>query len=183
MIIVWRSVNQSPKGDTGNMDVELLKLQYEILNFSAEDISKATGINLKIVENEIKEQGWKQWWPTDKLFAEANPEDEQDEAEVFALQTEQYIDTAKRRLAVYTLAKEIHLAQKYLALESSLVKKAKEIIDEIKSGDAEAAAKMSRLYKDMTSKNPMQALQSIQFGEDEGGIPTVIVRDLSGRKK
>jgi len=165
------------------IDTELLKLQYEILNFSAEDIQKATGINISIINTEIETQKWKQWWPSDKLFAEANPDDEQGEEEVFALQTDQYIDMAKRRLAVYTLAKEIYLAQKYLALEASLVDKAKTIIDAIKEGDAEGVAKMSRLYKDMTTKNPMAALQSIQFGEDEGGIPTVIVRDLTGRKK
>ena len=166
------------------IDTELLKLQYEILNLSAEDIAIKTGMQLSIVEKEIKEQGWKQWWPSDTLFAQpSEDDDEQSDEEVFALQTEQYIDMAKRRLAVYTLAKEMHLAQKYLSLESSLVDKAQTIIEAIKEGDAEGAAKMSRLYKDMTSKNPMAALQSIQFGEDEGGIPTVIVRDLTGRKR
>jgi hypothetical protein len=164
------------------IDTELLRLQYEILNFSVADLAKQTGMPESIIQKEVDSQNWKQWWPTDKHFAEANPEDELEDSEVFALQSEQYIDTAKRRLAVYTLAKEIHLAQKYLALESSLVDKAKDIVDEIKSSDAEAAAKMSRLFKDMTTKNPLASLQSIQFGEDEGGIPTVIVRDLTGRK-
>lgn len=165
------------------IDTELLKLQYEILNLSAQDIADKTGMPLGIIQGEIDGQGWKQWWPTTELFTTADPEDEQSEEEVFALQTEQYIDMAKRRLAVYTLAKEMHLAQKYLSLESSLVDKAQSIIEGITNGDAEAASKMSRLYKDMTSKNPMAALQSISFGEDEGGIPTVIVRDLTGRKR
>jgi hypothetical protein len=164
------------------IDTELLKLQYEILNFSAEDIAKQTGMPISIIEAEIKNQGWKQWWPDDTPFTEENPEDELDPREVFALQSEQYIDKAKRRLAVYTLAKEIHLAQKYLALESSLVKKATDIVEGISDADAEAAGKMATLYKNMTTKNPMAALQSISFGEDEGGIPTVIVRNLTGSR-
>lgn len=164
------------------IDTELLKLQYEILNLSAQDISDKTGMPLSVIEKEIENQGWKKWWPDDKPFAEAEPDDEMEDAEVFALQSDQFIDKAKRRLAVYTLAKEIHLAQKYLALESSLVDKAKDIIEKIGDGDAEAAAKMSRLYKDMTSKNPMAALQSISFGEEEGGVPTVIVRNLTGQR-
>jgi len=163
------------------MDTELLKLQYEILNFSVADLAKKSGLPESIIQSEIDSQGWKQWWPDDTPFAEAKEADDLDEREVFALQSEQYIDKAKRRLAVYTLAKEIYLAQKYMALESSLVEKARSIVESISDSDAEAANKMSTLYKNMTSKNPIAALQAISFGEDEGGVPTVIVRNLAGR--
>lgn len=165
------------------LDLGLIKLQYEILNKSVKQIADETGMPENLIEKEIKDAGWKQWWPEDvdqRLLAKQTEDIGEDE--VLALQSEQFIDRAKRRLAAYTLAKEIYLAQKYLKLESALIDKAHTILETLQDGDSRSAKELSALYKDMTSKSPMGALASFSFGEDEGGIPVVTIRDLSGRK-
>ena len=170
------------------LDVPLLKLQYEILNKTVDQLSEETGLPLASLQKEIDYNGWKQWWPEDEEVrlrekqATSAEDEEIDASEVLALQSEMYIDRAKRRLAVYTLAKEIYLAQKYMKLESALIDKAHDVLEGIQNIDSRSIKELSALYKDMTAKSPMSALAAFTFGEDEGGVPTVIVRDLSGRQ-
>jgi len=131
----------------------------------------------------IKEKGWKQWWPSgidDEILAKST-ENIEEQDELLVLQSEQFLDRAKRRLAVYTIAKEIHLAQKYLKLESAIIDKAYTLINDLSGLDTKSIKDLSTLYKDMTAKSPTSALAAFSFCEDEGGLPSVIIRDLSGR--
>jgi len=166
------------------LDIALLKLQYEILNKTAKELADDCGLPEDAIQDAVDEGKWKQWWPAsiDAEIVAKNALKVEDKDELLVLQSEQFLDRAKRRLAVYTLAKEIYLAQKYMKLESAIVDKAYSIVENIGESDTKAVKELSALYKDMTAKSPISALAALSFCEDEGGMPQVIIRDLSGTK-
>jgi hypothetical protein len=160
------------------IDIELLKLQYEILNVSVSSISRTTGIPEDLILREIERGKWTPLWPDED---EPKLQVEEDE-DLFTVSTNQYIDKTRRRLQAYSLAKEILLATRYLELESSLIKKATESLDTIDpSVTATSALKtLSSLYRDLV-KNGLSSGTSLSLQTDEQGLPTVIIKDLSGR--
>jgi len=160
-----------------------MKLQYEILNKSVEHLAAENDIPINMLRTEIERLGWTQWWPESDLIL--YPDTDKDEQ--LQAQSETFIERTKRRLAVYNLAKEMYLAQKYLELETQIIDTAlKSLIraNEVNINmDAGAITALSNLYKNMTSKSIASALSTISFGEDEGGLPTVIIKDLSGSNR
>lgn len=170
------------------IDMAQLRLQYEILNIPLSQLAKDNGFetSLSLFKEQVEELGWTQWWPEADL--EIGPNYILDVAagetkdDVMAMQAEQFIDKSKRRLAVYNVAKEILLAQRYFKLETIIVDKAIEALENTETLDPRSIQTLSTLYKNMTANSISQALQSISFSEDATGMPTVIIRDLSGRK-
>lgn len=164
------------KGKLMAIDIELLRLQYEILNVSADAIARQTGFPLDLIENEIKRSNWTPLWPDDDEPQLTYEEDE----DVFTVSTDRYIDKTRKRLVAYSLAKEVLLATRYLELESSLIKKACETTELLDASSPAALKTLSALYRDL-AKNGVSAGTSLQMGTDESGLPTVIVKDLSGQ--
>lgn len=160
------------------MNFAQMKLQYEILNKSVEQLATENEVPTEMLRKEITKLGWTQWWPEADLIL--CPEVEQDAK--LQTQSEAFIERSKRRLAVYNLAKEMHMAQKYMELENQIIDTAVETLIRTPTMDATSIASLSNLYKNMTAKSIASALSSISFGEDEGGLPTVIIKDLSGRR-
>ena len=166
------------------VDLGLVKLQYEILNVSIEDLAAALDMSPKFFLEEIKGLGWKRMWED-----EDEPHIEIDEDEDrFTIETEAYIEKTRKRLMAYSLAKEIYLSQKYLELESGIINKAASVLSTLDVTDpqnlpVESIRKLATLYKDMTkSQVAANATSSISLGTDDQGLPTLIVRDLSGKK-
>ena len=156
-----------------------MKLQYEILNKSVEQLAVENGVPSTMLQEEINKLGWKQWWPEADLIL--YPDTEQDE--MLQVQSETFIERSKRRLAVYNLAKEMCMAQKYMELETQIIDTALETLTSVPVMAAVSITALSNLYKNMTAKSIASALSSISFGEDEGGLPTVIIKDLSGTQR
>ena len=158
------------------IDVQLLRLQYEILNVSAESIAKTTGLPLSAIQDEITLNQWTRMWPD-----ENEPTLEIAEGEdVFKLSSDRYVEKTRKRLYAYALAKEVLLATRYLELEAGLINKANECLTSIDPVTGVSAVKMlSSLWKDMQKSAAANA--SMSFGMDESGLPTVVVKDLSGR--
>lgn len=175
------------------LDLALLKLQYEILNVPLEQIDDAAGLPRGAMAMEAKRLGWKQIWPDtngcerSELPAELPAELTQDERnEALALESEQYVDNAKKRLKVYSLAKEILLAQRYLELECGIISCAKTILQNAESQpdsmNAASIKQMSAMLKDLQHGSNLSNLASMSLAVDDSGLPTVIVRDLSGQR-
>ncbi|MCK9408277.1 MAG: hypothetical protein M0R68_04005 [Bacteroidetes bacterium] len=160
------------------IDVELLRLQYEILNVSVESLARSAGIPQDLIQREIDKGRWTVLWPDEnepKLVVE---EDE----DLFTVSTNQYIDKTRRRLQAYSYAKEILLATRYLELESNLIKKANQVLENLTTVDMTAASglkTLSSLYRDLSKG--LSSVSSLSLGTDEEGLPTVIIKDLSGR--
>ena len=186
------------------MDIALMRLQYEILNTSVNYLADASGISADMIEEEINRAGWKQLWPNEPSLS--NPESlhksitsaaasaaasassnqvDIDEDE-FTTVSATIIDRARRRLQIYSLAKETYLSSRYLDLEASLLDVTLSKILELSSAaqggySANDLKQLSSVYKDLTNGSALSAAASLQFGTDESGIPTVIFKDLSGK--
>lgn len=178
------------------MDIALMRLQYEILNTSVNYLADASGISANMIQDEIRRAGWKQLWPNEpslsnpeslhKAIRSSSPLDPNlvsDEDE-FTTSSALIIDRAKRRLQLYSLAKETYLSSRYLDLEASIldaaVSKAIEMATATNGSPADLK-QLSNVYKDLTNGSSLSAAASLQFGTDESGIPTVVFKDLSGK--
>lgn len=149
------------------IDFQLLQLQYEILNTPVSELAANTGVSERMMQDEITKLDWKQRWP--------DPEGAETQ--------EDYIELSRKRLKVYSLAKDILLAQKYLELEVSIIKAANDIVESTSNSITPQSLKqLSALYKDMTSGTSLANLATMTLSTDESGIPMVIVRDVSGTK-
>lgn len=171
------------------LDSNLMRLQYEILNISVDQLAAEAKIPVAVIKSYIISEQWTPWWPEPDLDLVPPPVSTDidalpppDSTELFILQSENYMDRARRRLAVYTLAKEIYLAQKYLKVEAAVLDKLHDIATASDTVSADEIKKISAAFKDLINKNSMASLQSISFDADEGGIPSVIIRDLSGSR-
>lgn len=173
------------------LDLALLKLQYEILNVPLEQIDAAAGLPIGALAHEAKRLGWKQLWPDQPSLATPTssylqPQNQDEANEALALESEQYIDNARKRLKVYTLAKEILLAQRYLELECGIIQCAKNILENAEASPesmpASAIKQMSAMLKDLQHGSNLANLASMSISQDENGLPQVIIRDLSGQK-
>jgi len=171
------------------LNIPLMRLQYEILNTPLSQLAAEAGVPLSILSRDAESLGWKQLWPDlptlDAPESEPttlnNMQDALSRAEAIALETEQYLDTARTRLKVYSLAKETMLAHRYLALECGILDAARDILED---GDytAQTLKQLSGVYKDLSSGLSMSGVSGISIGEDDNGIPTVVIKDLSGGK-
>lgn len=161
--------------------LELMRLQYEILNISLESLAKTAQVPISLLEREAKQSGWRQLWPeSDEV--EMQFEEGEDK---FSISSDAYIEKAKKRLTAFSLARETALSMKYLELEAAIIDKAQEVLDNIPVGQASAsvAKVLASLYRDM-SKNLISAgaANNSTLDIDGGGIPTLLIRDLSGQK-
>ena len=170
-----------------SIDPNIMRLQFEILNRSAEDLARELNIPASIIKSTIESEGWKQWWPEGTVheqFASAQAANNNDpdiavsEEEILVAQADQFLDRSRKRLQVYSLAKEIYLAQKYMQVEVALLDKARSVIENSAELDAYSLKQISGLLKDLYTKAGGLTLSA---GTDENGLPTAVIRDLSGR--
>jgi len=170
------------------IDTQLLRLRHEILNVPLETIAEEIKVPLSILEKEAR--GWQQWWP-DSLFSISSsssgltvtPNQEvdyyEDESDLSPLEegADLYMKEYRIRLQVYTLAKEVYFAHRYASIEAAL-------LDQIGNMAPVAVAPQDVKHlvaslKDLPSK--VASAAGIKLGMSDDGIPTLIVKDLSGR--
>ena len=167
------------------IDLYLLRLRYEILNVPISTIALETMITPKGLQTEADNNNWKRWWPTlEDLQSAMAPstrtdEDEENYSDLSPLEDEAntYINEAKIRLQVFSLAKDLHLASKYAAFEAALVDKAHSLVQG--ATDTNEVRQLTMSLKDLPGKMAQAGL-AISQGED--GMSTVIIRDLSGTR-
>ena len=166
------------------IDLPLLRLRYEILNVPIHILASELSYPVDVLAREAQLNNWEQWWPDledleTALDSSTHP-DSLDFEELSPLEegANRYIKEATVRLKVFNLAKDMHLSHKFAALESALVDRAKDLVD--------SAAEPSELrnlvlsLKDLPGRMNSQMLSQAK-GEGDEGIPTVIIRDLTGR--
>ena len=162
-------------------DLDIIRLQYEILNVSEESICERNGLNPQMLQDVIEKYNWKRWWsdPKEPEIDFIDGEDEFGE-DALSIQSEAYIDRTRKRLSAYALAKQVLLAQKYLELEAGLVQKAIDAIGDLDTTNATGIKALSALYKDLAKGSSLDGALSIGLGQDNDGLPQLIVRDLAG---
>ncbi len=131
-----------------------------------------------IIDKEVLEGNWQQWWPEPDLDLSA-PSEYMSEEDLTS-QADLFMERSRRRLAVYNMAKELLLAQRLFKLESSIIEKASTILDGVEMCARDIKA-LSSVFKEMTQNSISSTLSSLTLGQDDNGMPTVILRDLSGK--
>jgi len=168
------------------MDTKFIipRLSYEILNSSIGTIADMLGLTPKMVQDYADKYNWTQWFPNEEedAFSTNISEDEQDlldGEDIFTVRADQFMDKNRKRLQVFTLAKELALAELYADLEISIVNKAREAISCVNEEDPQSMKIVSDIFKNM-SKDLQKNAGAVSFTQDGSGLPTVIIRDLSG---
>lgn len=154
----------------GHLNSALLRLEYEILNVSLATLSDNYSVPITILEDQAKNENWKQWWPEEDPDAAANS---------FATQAEEYTEMQTKRLQVFAIARELYLAPKCLHLEAAIIQAATDAVQNTDvASDSNSLRQMAALYKDIASRS---LLERVLGGKaDESGIPSVIIRNLAG---
>ena len=156
------------------------KLSYEILNVPLDAIAANLGLTTGMLEKIAKEQHWVQWFPEEEpTFQLAENADLLEGEDIFTVKADQYLDKNRKRLQVYNMAKSVAITELYTDLEISLINAARESVAGLDPEDTKGLKNISTVFKDLTKE--LQGLSSsIQLARDEQGLPTVILRDLSG---
>ena len=173
------------------MNLAHVRLQHEILNYSIAQLAAFNNIPIHMLQAEADKGSWKQWWPESDLVigppsaggSISEPEVEADVDGSFIGQSELFLDRSKRRLAVYNVAKEMLMAQKYFELEAGIVDAALKVLETTEVHEAATVHTLGHLLKNLMSNSVANAMVNMNFGVDDGGLPTVIIRDLSGTKQ
>ena len=179
------------------MDITLMRLQYEILNVPVSQLADMSGISEEMIQDEINRAGWKILWPNEPSIAnldtihnyldssqKALTSQDQVEDDFFMTSSAEVIERSKRRLQMYTLAKETLLAQKYLDLENGILDAARSlaVTRSLERGGALSACdikELSVVFKNMGATASFGSSASFSFAQDESGLPTLIYKDLS----
>lgn len=190
------------------IDIPLLRLRYEILNVTLEELAADVDTPLQILRSEAKSNGWKQWWPYDILI---------DPSSVVAPPTTTPSNATESSLSgAYspTVAgmdeddlvddddeSDLEVGSRAFLRDTSLrlqvFNMAKEVYLSHKYAglesaliDAASAAAgtnttpqdlkhLSSIFKDLATH--MTSGKSLSIGTTDDGLPTVIIRDLRGR--
>jgi hypothetical protein len=159
------------------------KLCYEILNKPLASIADDLGLPVSMVEKEACDGNWFQWFPDTESDHKALTEREQDELEgtdLFTLRAEQYIERNRKRIQLFTLAKDVVMLEKYADIELNLLVQTREALNSLDTETTNSLKTISSIYKDMI-KQITTSNTALSMGKDEQtGLPTVIIRDLSG---
>ena len=159
------------------------RLNYEILNIPLVSIAKMMRLRTKDVEAEAEENDWKQWFPADESEFDLNPDSELNEGEnLFELKANQYTAEGKKRLEVYQVAKQLMLMSLYTKLEVNIIKKANEAAESTEITSVGDISSLSGILSSLT-KDLSKLSQSMTLGQDDNGLPQLIIRDLSGANK
>lgn len=165
----------------GMLDLDLVRLQFEVLCIPLDVLARQLGLPFELLQQEAEEKGWRQLWDED----DREPVIIEEGEDGFSLVVDDYTDRTRKKLVAFSLAKEVLLSQKYLELEVGIITKAKLILDSIDQDNNSVAAvkALASLYKDMTKNSLSSGYNpaAISIGQDETGLPTVIVRDLTGQ--
>ena len=155
------------------------RLDYEILNIPLEQIADTLGLTPGMLQEIHDEQGWKQWFPSEETEFTLDPDSDLNEGDnLFELRANQFTAEGQKRLHVYQLAKQMHLAGMYTKLEASLVEKATEAIEEVDSNEIGDIQTLASILQSLT-RDLKQLSQSMTLSQDENGLPQLIIRDLS----
>ncbi len=162
------------------VDIQQLRMQYEILNKPLQQIADDVPTPVGIIEKLAEKEGWRRWFPEPDMLIETSATRAQPTPSEMEDATEEFVKRTKQRLAMYSIVKDMLLAQKYLALESRIIDEANDLIDQggLEARDVKA---LSALYAEMTKTSLRDALASFTFGDDSSGLPTVIFKNMAGK--
>jgi len=140
------------------MDEAILRLQYEILGHSFEEIASGEEYSADFLKEFAKQHGWK------RVFDPVRPKqgDEED-----------FIEETRKRLEVYEIAKELYLAGKYATVEGR-------ILGRLSSSFAMESMSPNELRTLTATLNALRGTSKKKTDQEDDSVPTVILKDFRG---
>ena len=168
------------------MDIQLVRLQYEILNTPFKVLAESSGLSEASIQFEAERSNWKQLWPD--LPKVSNPGltgRSAIEAELINegisinSEIDEAIATTQKRLQYFSLAKDTYLSVKYAKAESALLDKIQDVIDDCTTIDSIGYA--VKAFKGLMNGTALSSTgtKALPLG-DADGIPLFAMRDMSG---
>lgn len=141
---------------------QLLRLRYEILGETFEVLAASHGLVVSVISQLATREGWKRRFPTIKPPSEKN--------------SDGYEESVRTRLAIFNAAKELLLAGHIAYIESRILKRATEILEEDEGNNLRGMTMITGLIKSL--QGPLTKKEA-----QDAGLPLLIVKDMTGTKK
>ena len=140
------------------MDEGILRLQYEILGHSFEEIASGESFSAAFLQGLAKQHGW------ERVFPPVRPNEGDEES---------FIEEARKRLDVYEAAKDLYLSGKFAAAEGR-------ILSQLNSSFGSEVISPNELRVITSTLNALKGPSRKKAGEEDDGVPTVILKDFRG---
>jgi hypothetical protein len=140
------------------MDEAILRMRYEILGQSFDEIASGEEYSSDFLEKFAEQHGWR------RVFDPVRPEQGNEE---------EFIEESRKRLEVYEAAKGLYFAGKYAAVEGH-------ILGRLSSSFAMESMSPNELRTLTATLNALQGPAKKKTDQDDDGVPTVILKDFRG---
>ncbi len=142
------------------VDWESVKLQYEIYHEKAENLAQENDISMDMLNYAIESQGWKRA-PINGLMHEVR--------DISNLEScsEDVMDSIQERLGIVNVLKSATMNPKYIALETAILVKAKEIVKAIESRAVNSGDQLKKI-SEVLEKLRLSSIPAALRGEDGG---------------
>lgn len=120
------------------VDWEAIRLQYELYNEEAVTLANENDVSLEMVEYAIESQGWKRA-PVNGLMSTVGDARNLDSC------SEDVMESIQERLSVVNILKSATMNPKYIALETAILNKAREIVHALTPGTANVGDQLKKV--------------------------------------
>lgn len=141
---------------------QLLRLRYEILGETFEVLAASHGLVASVIRQLATREDWKQRFPTIEKPSEKT--------------SDGYEELVRSRLAIFNAAKDLLLAGHIAYVETRILEKATEILEEDEGNNLRGMTMITGLLKNLQGTLTKKEAQ-------DAGIPLFVVKDMTGTKK
>lgn len=144
----------------------LLRIQYEVLHDSIEDMAQEHGVSEAVIRYAIESEGWARQ-PVTNL----SPTEDQTEIETATTAMQQRLDAA------HTLRQGI-LDPQYIKIEAALTAKTIDVINSIQATEPTAAKRLRDLMDILATLRPTKAMIDKNNSDGNAGIKLMIMNHV-----
>lgn len=141
---------------------QLLRLRYEILGETFEVLAASHGLVASVIRQLADREGWKQRFPTIEKPSEKT--------------SDGYEELVRSRLTIFNAAKDLLLAGHIAYVESRLLERVTEILEEDEGSNLRGMTMITGLLKNL--QGPLTKKEA-----QDAGLPLFIVKDMTGTNK
>lgn len=139
-------------------DFNTMRMRYEVLGESLEDLSTEYGFGTKALQAFAEEEGWCQK-PLPSVIDQVEPKD----LETYA---KNLLETTQHKLSVLSIYNQLYLRPRYIELEHQLLEKALEMTKQLDPSAPGASASLKRLVSSLNDLTQRSGL--LQGGAAQG---------------
>jgi hypothetical protein len=174
-----------------DVDMGLLRLQFEILGTPIDRLATNNGLPVSILQKQAEQEKWTSLWPDESTppsdaFAEAlrqqssvPPPEESEMDDLPSSPADILTEQTRKRLELFHLAKEAYLVAKYAALEVTLIA----AIETTLSVPIITTTGLKEVINSYTDLLKNTKANNANLSKELSSLPMVVFKDLSGPPK